>query len=68
MIMYNAAFHKSEKTKKLIENIKFKLLFLQLYSLDLNTLEKFLANLKKLVVKIKYWKNILLWLTLSMLL
>jgi transposase len=42
----NAAFHKSEKTKLLIENAGCQLLFLPPYSPDLNPIKKFWANLK----------------------
>ena len=46
IIMDNAAFHKSQKTKDLIENAGCRLLFLPPYSPDLNPIEKFWANLK----------------------
>ena len=44
--MDNAAFHKSEYTKKLIDNADCQLLFLPPYSPDFNPIEKFWANLK----------------------
>lgn len=50
--MDNAAFHKSEKTRLLIEQANCKLLFLPPYSPDLNPIEKFWANLKAKVKKI----------------
>ncbi len=50
--MDNAGFHKSEKVKKMIENVKCKLLFLPPYSPELNLIEKFWANLKRLIRKI----------------
>lgn len=50
--MDNAAFHKSEYTKILIENAGCQLLFLPPYSPDLNPIEKFWANLKAKVKKI----------------
>ena len=46
VILDNATFHKSEKTKKLIENSGCTLLFLPPYSPDLNPIEVFWANLK----------------------
>ncbi len=58
VIMDNASFHKSEKVKKMIENAKCRLLFLPPYSPELNPIEKFWANLKKLVTKIAHkYKN-----------
>lgn len=47
VILDNATFHKSEKTRKLIEKAECSLLFLPPYSPDLNPIEKFWANLKK---------------------
>jgi transposase len=38
--MDNAVFHKSQKTKDLIESVGAKLLFLPPYSPDLNPIEK----------------------------
>ncbi|MDF1645539.1 MAG: IS630 family transposase [Legionellaceae bacterium] len=52
IIMDNAAFHKSEETKKLISNAQCYLLFLPPYSPDLNPIEKFWANLKNKIKKI----------------
>lgn len=46
VIMDNAAFHKSQKTKDLIESVECKLIFLPPYSPDLNPIEKFWANMK----------------------
>ena len=40
MIMDNAAFHKSQETKKLIETAGCRVLFLPPYSPDLNPIEK----------------------------
>ena len=51
MIMDNAAFHKSELTKNLIEQAKCELVFLPAYSPDLNPIEKFWANLKNKIKK-----------------
>ena len=47
VVMDNAAFHKSEKTKELIESVGCKLIFLPPYSPDLNPIEKFWANMKR---------------------
>ena len=46
VIMDNAAFHKSPKTRELIESVGCKILFLPPYSPDLNPIEKYWANLK----------------------
>jgi transposase len=46
VIMDNATFHKSHKTKELIESLGCRLLFLPPYSPDLNPIEKFWANFK----------------------
>lgn len=46
LIMDNAAFHKSEITKILIEDAGCQLLFLSSYSPDFNPIEKFWANFK----------------------
>ena len=46
LILDNASFHSSEESKKLIEAAACKLLFLPLYSPDLNPIEKYWANLK----------------------
>ncbi|BCA94666.1 hypothetical protein TUM19329_10270 [Legionella antarctica] len=50
--MDNAAFHKSEQTKKIIADAQCTLLFLPPYSPDLNPIEKFWANLKAYIKKI----------------
>lgn len=47
VIMDNASFHKSLKTKELIEQVGCKLIFLPPYSPDLNPIEKFWANMKR---------------------
>jgi transposase len=47
IIMDNASFHKSLKTKKLIESVGCKLRFLPPYSPDFNPIEKFWANMKR---------------------
>jgi transposase len=45
--MDNASFHKSQKTKELIESVGCKVIFLPPYSPDLNPIEKFWANMKR---------------------
>lgn len=47
IIMDNASFHKSQKTKKIIEKAGHKILFLPPYSPDLNPIEKDFAIIKK---------------------
>ena len=47
VVMDNAAFHKSKKTKELIESVGCKIIFLPPYSPDLNPIEKFWANMKR---------------------
>lgn len=47
VIMDNASFHKSQKTKELIESVDCILIFLPPYSPDLNPIEKFWANMKR---------------------
>lgn len=49
VIMDNASFHKSQKTKDLIESVNCKIIFLPPYSPDLNPIEKFWANMKRWV-------------------
>lgn len=49
VILDNASFHKSLKTKELIESVGCRLLFLPPYSPDLNPIEKFWANMKRWV-------------------
>ncbi|WP_021827104.1 transposase [Holospora obtusa] len=45
--MDNAAFHRSQRTKELIEFVGYQLIFLLPCSPDLNPIEKFWANMKK---------------------
>lgn len=52
LIMDNAAFHKSEHTKTLIEDAQCQLLFLPPYSPDFNPIEKFWASLKSKIKKL----------------
>lgn len=47
VVMDNASFHKSQKTKELIESVGCKIIFLPPYSPDLNPIEKFWANMKR---------------------
>lgn len=47
VIMDNASFHKSQKTKDLIESVGCKVIFLPPYSPDFNPIEKFWANMKR---------------------
>ena len=47
VVMDNASFHKSKKTKELIESVGCKVIFLPPYSPDYNPIEKFWANMKK---------------------
>ena len=47
VIMDNASFHKSERTIELIESASCKIIFLSPYSLDLNPIKKFRANMKR---------------------
>jgi transposase len=47
VVMDNASFHKSQKTKDLIESVGCKVIFLPPYSPDFNPIEKFWANMKR---------------------
>lgn len=47
VVMDNATFHRSQKTRELIESVGCKLIFLPPYSPDLNPIEKFWANMKR---------------------
>lgn len=51
VILDNATFHKSERTKNLIESAGCELLFLPPYSPELNPIEKLWANLKRWIKK-----------------
>jgi len=53
VVMDNAAFHKSKRTKKLIESVGCRLLYQPTYSPDLNPIEKVWATLKKSYRKFK---------------
>ncbi|WP_373279891.1 transposase [Holospora elegans] len=45
--MNNSSFHKSKRSRKLIKSIKYGIIFLLPYSLDLNPIEKFWDNIKR---------------------
>ena len=47
VVMDNASFHKSQKTKELVESVGCKIIFLPPYSPDYNPIEKFWANMKR---------------------
>lgn len=47
VVMDNASFHKSTKTRELIESVGCKVIFLPPYSPELNPIEKFWANMKR---------------------
>jgi putative transposase len=49
VIMDNATFHKSQTTHELIKEAGCEILFLPPYSPDLNPIETFWANFKKIV-------------------
>lgn len=47
IIMDNATFHKSEKTRQIIAEAKCELVYLPTYSPELNPIEKYWAKLKR---------------------
>jgi transposase len=47
VVMDNASFHKSQKTRELIESVGCKVIFLPPYSPDYNPIEKFWGNMKR---------------------
>jgi len=49
VIMDNATFHKSEEFRRVIESAGCRILFLPAYSPDLNPIETFWTNFKKMV-------------------
>ena len=54
VVMDNASFHKSVKTKELIESVGCKVIFLPPYSPDLNPIEKFWANMNSMYHSCRY--------------
>jgi len=60
VILDNASFHKSARTKKLIESVGCKIMFLPPYSPDLNPIEKFWFAIKHAIRKVlpNFWPNI----------
>jgi hypothetical protein len=58
VVMDNAPFHKSQKTKNLIESVGCRLLYQPKYSPDLNPIEKVWGNLKRKYRKIIRRHNI----------
>lgn len=48
-IMDNTSFHRSEQVAQLCEDVNVKLIFLLPYSLDLNPIEEFFAELKSFI-------------------
>ncbi|WP_084491069.1 transposase [Holospora elegans] len=44
---YYASFHKSKRSRELIEFVKCSTIFLLPYSPDLNLIQKFWANMKR---------------------
>ena len=59
VMMDNAAFHTSQKTKALIESVGCNVIFLPPYSPDLNPIEKFWANMKRWIRATTHQFNIL---------
>jgi transposase len=49
VIMDNASFHKSKDSQRLVDQVGCKVLFLPPYSPDLNPIEVFWANFKKMI-------------------
>jgi transposase len=47
VVMDNASFHRSHRTRELIESVACRVIFLPAYSPDLNPIEKFWANMKR---------------------
>ena len=47
VVMDNASIHKTQETKKLIESVNCRVIFLPPYSPEFNPIEKFWARLKK---------------------
>jgi hypothetical protein len=53
IVIDNATFHKSEATRKLIESVECKLLYLPPYSPDFNPIEQKWGHVKNMVKKIR---------------
>ena len=53
VIMDNAAFHKSQRTRELVESAKCRLLYLPPYSPDFNPIEQKWGHVKNAVKKIR---------------
>jgi hypothetical protein len=53
IVMDNATFHKSEATRKLIESVECKLLYLPPYSPDFNSIAQKWGHVKNMVKKIR---------------
>ena len=49
VVMDNASFHKSPKTEALLKKVSCRLLYLPPYSPQLNPIEKFWANFKRII-------------------
>ena len=47
VVMDNAAFHRSQKARDLIQSVGCKVIFIPPYSPDFNPIEKFWANMKR---------------------
>ncbi len=59
VVMDNASFHKSEKTKALMESASCTLIFLPPYSPNLNPIEKFWSNMKRWIKqKIHFFQGV----------
>jgi transposase len=63
-IIDNAAFHKSQNTRAIIEEAGCNLIFLPPYSPDLNPIEKFWANLNYATVRRSFAQKDALMMTL----
>ncbi|WP_373279901.1 transposase [Holospora elegans] len=46
-MMDHSSFHKSKRSRELIESVKFGIIFLSPYSFDSNPIEKSWANMKR---------------------
>lgn len=53
IVMDNASFHKSERTRELIEEAGHRLLYLPPYSPDFNPIEQKWGHIKNMVKKVK---------------